>query len=194
MDQETQARIFDPFFTTKEIGQGTGLGLSTVYGIVTQSGGSIALRSAPGQGATFVLRFPATDKNLDGSEAARQDAPARGRERILVVDDEGAVRDLLAQLLADAGYDVSIAGSAREARALGGSFDLLLTDVVMPETNGPELAQQIDARHVLFMSGYDQDALVRSDAPYLQKPFGRDELMHAVRTLLDGERLALTAA
>jgi signal transduction histidine kinase/CheY-like chemotaxis protein len=193
MDEETQARIFDPFFTTKEIGHGTGLGLSTVYGIVTQSGGSISLRSSPGRGATFVLRFPATDKDVHADEAGDAQ-PERGQERILIVDDEGTVRDLLAQLLADAGYRVSVAGSAREAQALDQSFDLLLTDVVMPETSGPELAQMIDARHVLFMSGYDQDALARANIPFLQKPFSRDELMHAVRAILDGERLALSAA
>ena len=194
MDEETQARIFDPFFTTKDIGQGTGLGLSTVYGIVTQSGGSISVRSAPGRGATFVLRFPATDKDAAGGDAGNLRPVPRGRERILVVDDEATVRDLLAQLLADAGYRVSVAGSAREARALDEPFDLLLTDVVMPETSGPELAETVPARRVLFMSGYDQDALARTDVPFLQKPFGRDELLHAVRTLLDGKPLARSAA
>src|SRR4051812_5152579 len=193
MDRETQARIFEPFFTTKGVGEGTGLGLSTVYGIVTQSGGTIGVRSAPGIGATFVLRLPATDAAVVAAEEPRE-VPAQGRERVLVVDDEQVVRDLLAQLLLDLGYDVTVAGSAREAREAVGRFDVLLTDVVMPEMDGVELARAIDARHVLFMSGYDQQALVHTDLPFLQKPFSRDELAHAVRGLLDSDSRALSAA
>jgi signal transduction histidine kinase len=192
MDTATQSQIFEPFFTTKGVGQGTGLGLSTVYGIVTQSGGTIDLRSAPGEGATFVLRFPPTEKELEGQDVRPAEA-ARGRERILVVDDEEVVRDLLAQLLRDQGYDVTIAGSAREALALDDRFDLLLTDVVMPEVDGPTLARDIDSSHVLFMSGYDQETLKRSNVPYLQKPFGRDELARTVRAMFDGHP-ARTAA
>jgi signal transduction histidine kinase len=193
MDEETQARIFEPFFTTKGVGEGTGLGLSMVYGIVTQSGGSIRVRSADGHGATFVLTFPATAKE-DDVEAAAGTAATRGGEHILVVDDEQVVRDLLAQLLRDQGYEVSLAASPDDARALKGPFDVLLTDIVMPGTSGPDLATEIDARHVLFMSGYDQDALVRADAPFLQKPFGRDDLAAAVRALLDGERVPAPTA
>jgi DNA-binding NtrC family response regulator len=115
--------------------------------------------------------------------------PAAGAERILVVDDEKVVRDLLAQMLREQGYDVEVAGSAREARALDGSWDLLLTDVVMPETDGVNLSKQIDARHVLFISGYDQEALVQGDAAFLQKPFNRDELTRTVRALFDGARV-----
>jgi two-component system cell cycle sensor histidine kinase/response regulator CckA len=192
MDAATQSEIFDPFFTTKGVGQGTGLGLATVYGIVTQSGGRIDVRSAPGEGATFVLAFPATSKELETQDAEPAEA-ARGRERILVVDDEEIVRDLLAQLLRDQGYDVTVAGSAREALALEDRFDLLLTDVVMPEVDGPTLARDLHPPHVLFMSGYDQEALKRSDVPYLQKPFGRDELARTVRALLD-EHAPLSAA
>jgi signal transduction histidine kinase/CheY-like chemotaxis protein len=193
MDEETRGRIFEPFFTTKEVGAGTGLGLSTVYGIVAQSGGSISVRSAPAEGATFTIRLPVADgepTTADGQPAA----PARGAERILVVDDERVVRDLLAQMLRERGYDVSVAGSAREARALQRSWDLLITDVVMPETDGVKLARQIDARHVLFISGYDQEALVHADAFFLQKPFSRDDLAQTVRTLLDREHESHTAA
>ena len=194
MDEETQARIFDPFFTTKDVGQGTGLGLATVYGIITQSGGTITVRSSPGRGAAFVLRFPATDARPEGSgESAAPTAPS-GRERILVVDDETVVRNLVAQVLRERGYDVTVAGSAREALELEGDYDLLLTDVVMPETNGPELAEEIDADRVLFMSGYDQDGVAGSGAPYLQKPFSREQLTHAVRAVLDGAALDRSAA
>jgi signal transduction histidine kinase len=193
MDAELQAQIFEPFFTTKGVGHGTGLGLATVYGIVAQSEGTITVRSAPGQGATFVVRFPATEKEYEHA-AIVSGGESRGRERILVVDDEAVVRELVAQLLRELGYDVAVAGSAREARALSGAFDLLLTDVVMPETDGPELARSIDAHQVLFMSGYDQEALQRTDAPFLQKPFGREELARVVRELLDAGRIARSAA
>jgi signal transduction histidine kinase len=189
MDEETRGRIFEPFFTTKEVGHGTGLGLSTVYGIVAQSGGSINVRSEPGGGATFTVRLPATTiEREQPAGTAAPEPPEGGVERILVVDDEKIVRELLAQMLRDQGYEVEVAASAREARALRGPWDLLLTDVVMPETDGVKLSKQIDARHVLFISGYDQDALVASDAPLLQKPFSRDELARAVRTLFDEER------
>jgi signal transduction histidine kinase len=192
MDAETQGRVFEPFFTTKEAGSGTGLGLSTVYGIVTQSGGTIACSSAPGRGATFSIRLPAAAGELDAIDP--EHARSRGAERILVVDDERVVRELLAQMLREEGYDVSVAGSAREARALESRWDLLVTDVVMPETDGVKLAQQIDARHVLFISGYDQEALVRADAFFLQKPFSREDLARTVREMLDGERATQPAA
>jgi hypothetical protein len=185
MDEETRLRLFEPFFTTKDIGAGTGLGLSTVYGIVTQSGGSIEVRSEPGSGATFTIRLPVTHA-VATELLPIEPVPVRGAERILVVDDEKVVRDLLARMLREQGYDVDVAGSAREARALAGPWDLLLTDVVMPETDGVNLSKQIDARHVLFISGYDQEALVEGDASFLQKPFSRDELTRTVRALFDG--------
>jgi signal transduction histidine kinase len=188
MDDETRARLFEPFFTTKDIGLGTGLGLSTVYGIVTQSGGSIEVRSEPGLGATFTVRLPFTNASVEKTSPAEPNA-AGGHERILVVDDEQVVRDLLAQMLREQGYEVEVAASARDARALGGRWDLLLTDVVMPETDGVKLSKQIDARHVLFISGYDQEALVAGDASFLQKPFSRGELTRTVRALFDGARV-----
>jgi signal transduction histidine kinase len=186
MDEATQARIFEPFFTTKDVGQGTGLGLATVYGVVTQSGGTIAVRSTPGRGATFVVRLPATDET-DEEDVVDEVAALVGGERILVVDDEKIVRDLLAQMLREQGYDVRVAGSGREARVLDGPWDLLLTDVVMPETDGVKLSRQIEARHVLFISGYDQKALVEANASFLQKPFNREELSRTVRGLFDGD-------
>jgi CheY-like chemotaxis protein len=188
MDDETRLRLFEPFFTTKDIGAGTGLGLSTVYGIVTQSGGSIDVRSEPGFGATFTIRLPVTHA-VETEPLPVDPVPAAGAERILVVDDEKVVRDLLAQMLREQGYDVEVAGSAREALALAGSWDLLLTDVVMPETDGVTLSKQIDAQQVLFISGYDQEALVEGDASFLQKPFSRDELIRTVRAVFDGARV-----
>jgi signal transduction histidine kinase len=185
MDDETRTRLFEPFFTTKDIGSGTGLGLSTVYGIVAQSGGSIDVRSEPGLGATFTVRLPVTEATARATVAV-QPAPERGAERILVVDDEKVVRELLAQMLREQGYEVAVAGSAHEARALGGPWDLLLTDVVMPGTDGVKLSKEIDARHVLFISGYDQEALVAGDASFLQKPFSRDDLTRTVRAVFDG--------
>jgi signal transduction histidine kinase len=188
MDDKTRLRLFEPFFTTKDVGEGTGLGLSTVYGIVAQSGGSIDVRSEPGFGATFTVRFPVTQAAATEPLPVRPD-PTSGTERILVVDDEQVVRELLARMLREQGYDVEVAGSAREACALDGPWDLLLTDVVMPETDGVKLSKQIDARHVLFISGYDQEALVAGDASFLQKPFSRDDLASAVRALFDGARV-----
>ena len=187
MDDDTRIRIFEPFFTTKHVGHGTGLGLSTVYGIVTQSGGSIDVLSEPGLGATFTVRLPGTHSNTEETSAA-DPKPGGGRERILVVDDDKVVRELLAQMLREQGYRVEVAASAREARALGGRWDLLLTDIVMPETDGVKLSKQIDALHVLFISGYDQEALVAGDAKFLQKPFSRDELTRTVRALFDAAR------
>jgi signal transduction histidine kinase len=189
MDDETRLRLFEPFFTTKDIGDGTGLGLSTVYGIVTQSGGSIDVRSAPGCGATFTVRLPVTRAVAPGTSALEPVA-AGGAERILVVDDEKVVRELLAQMLREQGYEVEVAASGRAARALAGPWDLLLTDVVMPETDGVKLSKEIDARNVVFISGYDQEALVAGDASFLQKPFSRDELTRTVRALLDGMPVA----
>jgi len=187
MDEATQKRIFEPFFTTKDVGQGTGLGLSTVYGVVTQSGGTIEVRSSPGHGAAFAVRLPATER-VDERAPADDPELSRGSERILVVDDEKIVRELLAQMLREQGYEVEVAGSAREARTLGGGWDLLVTDVVMPETDGVELARQIDACHVLFISGYDQEALVATDASFLQKPFSRDDLARTVCALFERDR------
>jgi signal transduction histidine kinase len=193
MNEETRAHIFEPFFTTKEPGSGTGLGLSTVYGIVAQSGGTIAVRSAPLQGATFTIRLPVVAGEVTPADAPAPET-ARGAGRLLVVDDERIVRKLIARILREQGYEVCDVGSAREARALEQHWDLLITDVVMPETDGVKLAQQIDARHVLFISGYDQEALIAADSSFLQKPFTRDQLARTVRSLLDRDRATHPAA
>jgi CheY-like chemotaxis protein len=189
MDEATIARIFDPFFTTKGVGEGTGLGLSTVYGIVAQSGGTIDVRSKPGEGATFTVSLPATDLPLEVS--ARDAAPApTGKERVLVVDDEPAVRDVVARMIRSGGYDVTTAGSPAEARTLGGGWDVLVTDVRMADTNGVALAREIDARQTLFISGYDAEGLVAPGVPFLQKPFDSADLAHAIRQLLDSPVIA----
>ena len=192
MDEETQARIFEPFFTTKEIGQGTGLGLSTVYGIVSQSGGTISVRTALGRGATFAIRLPMTSRT-PAEPPARH--PARvGRAASGSSSSTTRRSCATCSLRSCASRDTTSLQQhrPREARALDERWDVLVTDVVMPETDGVSLAREIDAAHVLFISGYDQRALVSSDAAFLQKPFGRDDLSQAIRALLD-EELAVTA-
>ncbi len=198
MDDETQARIFEPFFTTKRQG-GTGLGLSTVYGIVKQSGGFIWVYSEVDRGTTFKIYLPRVRgeaDNLAGPE--KKDFPLQGTETVLVVEDEPSVRALTARILRRRGYTVLEAADSREAlgkaREFTGEIHLLLTDVVLPEMSGKWLADQIqDERpgtRVLFVSGYTNDAIVHhgvldSDVAFLQKPFADDTLAHKVREVLD---------
>jgi len=184
MDATTAERLFEPFYTTKAVGQGTGLGLSTVYGIIAQSGGTIQVRSSPGQGTTFTIRLPASQQPLEPAAASPQPTPA-GHERLLIVDDEHAICQVLAEMLRLEGYNVTTAGSAAEARTLAGPWDALVTDVVMPDTDGVTLAHQINAPHTLFISGYDAEGLINDEAHFLQKPFDKDQLAHAMRQLLD---------
>ena len=198
IDAATQARIFEPFFTTKGQGQGTGLGLSTVFGIVQQSGGQIAVHSQPGQGTRFVTHLPratATERQLRTAGFA---AEPRGAEVILLVEDQDQVRAVLSGMLRRQGYDVIEACDAPHAvtlsEARAGAIDLLLTDVVMPQMSGTALARRLAAARpemkVIFMSGYTDDATVRHGAfepgtTFLQKPITRSTLMVAVRDLLD---------
>jgi PAS domain S-box-containing protein len=197
MNAETRARIFEPFFTTKEAGKGTGLGLATVYGIVNQSNGHIWVYSEPGQGTTFKIYLPAT------ADAASRRAPARpepvlcGHETLLLVEDEGRLRDLLAHVLRDQGYKVLAAENGPAAlQLIAGQkrIDLLLTDVVMPEMRGQVLAAKLLKRFpdmlVVYMSGYTDNALVHSGslAPgttFLQKPFTPDLVLRRIREVLD---------
>lgn len=199
MDGATQARIFDPFFTTKAVGKGTGLGLSTVYGIVAQSGGHIRVDSAPGRGTIFRVYWP-----LAGGDAAAPHAIERasasaspGHETILLVEDEDAVRELVAQVLQASGYVVLAAAYGEEALDVAqlhpGPIDLLLTDVVMPGLSGPDVAARLAVSHhetaVLYMSGYTDHPVVLEAAAashgFLQKPFTPDVLGRAVRECLD---------
>ena len=199
MDAETAAHVFEPFFTTKEVGKGTGLGLATVHGIVSQSGGHVIVESEAGRGATFRIYLPRVDVVAEAPRAA-QPAPlaVRGHETVLVAEDDRAVRDVVAETLGLRGYRVMRANdgpSALElAASVDGKVDLLLTDIVMPGMTGRELAQALAARHpalrVLFMSGYTDDAVVRRGVleegmPYLQKPFSPDVLALKVREVLD---------
>lgn len=199
MTEEVRSRIFEPFFTTKEAGRGTGLGLATVYGTVEQSGGSIWVYSEPGHGTTFKIYLPVVEKPFNDAPAARTEAaPKRGRETILVVEDQDAVRAVVRKTLATHGYVVLEAGLGAEALEVvdGHStrIDLLLTDVVMPTMSGRELAERIRAIHpairVLYMSGYTDEAVVRngilgSAVPFLQKPFTPNVLVQRVREVLD---------
>jgi CheY-like chemotaxis protein len=200
MDEATQARIFEPFFTTKDPGKGTGLGLSTVYGIVKQSGGHIWVDSEPGRGATFTIYLPAVDEAADVAAPAPDDAP-RGSETILVVEDESEVRALVREVLQERGYRVVEAAGPREALHLAADarqrFDLILTDVVMPQMTGPALADLLIAEQpglpVLFMSGYADSAVVehgvlQTGRAYLQKPFTPIQLARVVRRVLDAAR------
>ena len=197
MDKDTQARIFEPFFTTKPEGQGTGLGLATVYGIVQQSGGHISVYSEPGRGTTFriLLRRNAEDSGTDERPIVRE--PARGSESVLVVEDDPAVRSLTRRVLEDRGYSVLEAGDGAEALRLAeeydGPIDLLVTDIVMPEMSGRKLAESVRSLHpaarVLFMSGFTeqdvrQQGLLEPDAPFVEKPFSPERLARRVRETL----------
>jgi two-component system cell cycle sensor histidine kinase/response regulator CckA len=200
MDVSTQARIFDPFFTTKETGQGTGLGLSTVYGIVEQSGGQIAVESAPGQGATFTIYLQRHAGPGAGVVPAidRRGLPG-GTETLLLVEDETAVRSSARRLLERHGYTVIEARHGAEGLRIveqgDQKIDLVLTDLVMPEMGGRELVERLRARHpglkVLFMSGYSQRAVtVDGTMPpatgFVEKPFTVEQLTQRLREILDG--------
>jgi PAS domain S-box-containing protein len=199
MDPETQAHVFEPFFTTKSSDRGTGLGLSTVYGIVKQSGGHIWLYSEKGLGSTFKVYLP-----LAGAESQPAAPPAplplpgvRGRGTVLIVEDEEGVRELTRQILSRAGYKVLLAADPGEALALfnehANDVQLLLTDVVLQDMSGRELAERIERKsthvRVLYMSGYTDDAVMQNGvlsagAEFLQKPFTTETLLRKVHEVL----------
>ena len=202
MDDEIQAHLFEPFFTTKPRGKGTGLGLATVYGIVRQSGGHIAVDSAPGRGAMFRIYLPRVEAPLDPTDRPTPvTAPAAGSETILLVEDEHLVRLLARKVLERAGYLVLVAAGGAEALDLAeryaGPIHLLLTDVVMPGMNGRELMRRLaplrpDLR-VLYMSGYADEAVAQHGVldpgtAFLQKPFTPGGLADRVRRVLDTPR------
>jgi signal transduction histidine kinase len=199
MDKPTQARIFEPFFTTKESGQGTGLGLATVYGIVKQSGGDIIVYSEPGQGATFKIYLPASEIAADRQAAPQAILRTRGgNETILLVEDDEMVRSLIRRTLQGQGYTLLEARHGDEALSLSAQhsepIDLLLTDVVMPQISGRELAERLKTLRpqmkTLFMSGYMDNTVVRhgvleAEIEFLPKPFLPSVLTSKVREVLD---------
>ncbi|MFL5320403.1 MAG: ATP-binding protein, partial [Myxococcaceae bacterium] len=200
MDEETQARIFEPFFTTKPAGKGTGLGLSTVFGIVKQAGGDLRVYSSPGHGSTFKIYLPAAASHAAASTSEPRAAPTAGREQILLVEDDDAVRAVARRTLKSGGYALLEATSPAHALELLAQKDtavhLLLTDIVMPKMNGRELAERAaklrPGLKILFMSGYTGGAMVHqgvveSGAAYLQKPFTPESLLAKLRATLDAK-------
>jgi PAS domain S-box-containing protein len=201
MDAGVKARIFEPFFSTKPRDKGTGLGLSTAFGIVRQSGGVLVFDSDPGKGATFEVALPRTAPPSAAPEpAAPKRRSLRGTETVLLVEDEDGVRLLLARTLEDLGYAVLTASRPSQALALAeshaGPLHLLITDVVMPEMTGRQLAEKILARRpetrLVFMSGYAEDAVVRDDIvrrglPFLHKPITETDLGTLVREVLEAK-------
>ena len=198
MDEATAARAFEPFYTTKQHGRGNGLGLSTVYGIVKQSGGHILLESAKGRGTTVKIYLPRTlDDVSTGAANSVRPERAPGNETVLLIEDDDQVRHVAHEILKLQGYRVLSAATPQAALELNARFaeqiDLILTDVVMPEMNGRDLAQHLRAARpnvpVLYMSGYADKALdfddALSSATFLQKPLTPDSLAHAVRRVLD---------
>ena len=199
MDAPTLARVFEPFFTTKEQGKGTGLGLAVCYGIVRQAGGHIWAASEPGRGSTFTVLLPRSEAEATPAFPGSTEAPGRGQETVLVVEDEAAVRSLAARTLASLGYNVLEAATGGEALGIArrheGAIDVLVSDVVMPGMNGPAVAEAVAAARpgvrIVFMSGYTDQAieaehLGMEGAVLLPKPFDPDLLGRTVRSVLDG--------
>jgi len=198
MDAETQSRIFEPFFTTKERGRGTGLGLSTVYGIVKQSGGSIWVYSECGRGTTFKIYLPRVDELPEALETKVARLNDKGTETVLVVEDEAPLRAMVRSVLEKAGYRVLEASGGSEALSIcnhhDGPIHLLLTDVIMPQMSGREISKHVKAARretkVLYISGYTDRAVIHngileSDTAFLQKPFTPQALTGKVRDVLD---------
>jgi len=202
MDKDTKRQAFDPFFTTKGMGKGTGLGLATVYGIVRQSGGNVAIHSEPGEGTTVDVWFPATRETPSREKPDVDTRVDRGDETILVVEDEDVVSTLVHRLLTGHGYTVLMCRDGAEAlelyNARADEIDLVLNDVVMPVMGGPEMISRLrEQGHeplVIFASGYTDDTIGTVDqlgehAGFLNKPFSPKELLRTVRTALDKAKL-----
>ena len=198
MDEATQARIFEPFFTTKPEGKGTGLGLATVYGIVKQSGGYIWTYSEVGKGTLVRVYLPRVEEAKSEEPQRPRPPRRRGTETVLVVEDEPAARELVAEILRGEGYSVLLAGNGQEAvdtaAGASGPIHLLLTDVVLPKFSGPVVAERLRAIQpkvkVLYMSGYTDDAIshhgvLEPGIVLLQKPFTPDDLTRRVGEVLD---------
>jgi two-component system, cell cycle sensor histidine kinase and response regulator CckA len=196
MDTDIRSRLFEPFFTTKEQGKGSGLGLSTVYGIIRQSGGQITVYSQVGCGTIFEIYLPRVTEGTPQPEPATL-APPKGSETVLLVDDEEGVRKLVCAILTSNGYSVIEAGNGQSALAAyeknGHKVDMVLTDVVMPQMDGFELVKRLAEKNpgvkILFMSGYRDNPVGGADdkptRPFLHKPFTPDVLLAKVREILD---------
>ena len=199
MDAETRARAFEPFFTTKAPGRGTGLGLSTVYGIVTQSGGHVALQSSPGAGSTFTIHLPAAGTEAVAQASEQSVPPSLTRGTLLVAEDDDSLRALFEITLREQNYDVLTARSGEDALAVaalyGGEIDLLLTDVVMPGMRGTELAARLRQRQpglrVVFATGYSDQPVLQELRPgdeLLDKPFSMAELVDTITRVRGDEQ------
>jgi CheY-like chemotaxis protein len=200
MSPETQKHIFEPFFTTKEQGRGTGLGLSTVYGIIRQSRGYVWVYSEPDHGTTFKVYLPKVEIEEESTPQKKVKQILGGTETILLVEDEAGIRKLTQECLASKGYSVLAAQDGKEALKIAEqhqeAIDLLLTDVVLPGLGGPKLAKQYLGLHpetqILYMSGYTDDAIIHHGVldqgiAFLQKPFTIDDLWLKVREVLDAK-------
>ena len=198
MDAETKEHIFEPFFTTKEKGQGTGLGLATVYGIVAQNKGHVAVESLPNEGSVFRIYLPQVDKAIEADDTDDSRDLLVGCETILLAEDEEMVRELTERILRDLGYQVLVAQNGHDAlhtlQANNYGIDLLLTDVVMPGMGGKELAETLRESHpqlpILYMSGYAEERtggerFHQQASAFIKKPFMPDELVKEIRNLLD---------
>jgi CheY-like chemotaxis protein len=196
MDADTVARIFEPFFTTKGVGKGTGLGLSTVHGIVTQSGGKIWVYSEPGLGSTFKVFLPKSTAVATPSAAhPALEETKLPTETILLVEDEASTRDAVLRTLSRAGYTVLEAGNGLQALAIArsheGAIDLVITDTMMPEMGGADLARHMTSVRpdtpIVMMSGYTEDRVFEPGSPdffFIEKPFTRADLMAVIRMAL----------
>jgi len=193
MDKETRSRVFEPFFTTKPSGQGTGLGLATVHGIVHQSGGSIIVESDPGAGSRFTVLLPRCLKPEQSRSSSDVTAVVQGHGRVLVVEDSAGLRRLVKRMLHRAGFDVLVADGPADVVEFSesqlASLDLVLTDVIMPQMNGPELAVWLNTKRpklpVVFMTGYTEEEVLRRGVEadlsgFLQKPFTQGDLLEKV--------------
>ena len=199
LDEDVKDNIFDPFFTTKDIGKGTGLGLATVYGIIKQSNGNIWVNSEQGDGTVFDIFLPRSDEaKLAGEEQQYNTKTRKGTETILVVEDEKDILEFITQFLKSQGYNILEASNGKEALKIFNSYNnpihLLLTDVIMPGLNGPQLTQKLLPNHpdlkVLFMSGYADNIIAQMgvldiDKEFIKKPFLPRELLNKITEVLD---------
>ena len=190
--------MFEPFFTTKARGKGTGLGLSTCYGIIKQSGGYIWVYSEPGEGTVFKILLPRVDARPEAVQVAAAPVDLSGREKVLLIEDDQALRATIARILRGHGYDVLLANDGPHAvelaRQHGAAIALVLSDVIIPGRSGPEIVSEIQKlapeMKAVFMSGYTEHAslpegALRGGGTYLQKPFTPDTLARKLRAVLD---------